>query len=99
MQLPGLTRHLGTQPPEEKKLLAACKVPMCQHLQALSDEGKMLFHANGKPARRVIAIGSRNVGNNHGYVAWERDQTPRLFMCEASHSAILPTPASHRIRS
>jgi hypothetical protein len=35
--------------------------------------------ADGKPKRRVIVIGSRNVGNNHGFVAWQKDENQKLF--------------------
>ena len=79
MVLPGLLREVPTQDPEERGQVNACKVPVEQQMQRLSADGRPLFDAEGKPVRPVIVIGSRSVGNNHGVIAWQRDQTPSLF--------------------
>lgn len=78
-QLPGLLRHVPTQDPEERRQVNACKLPVEAHLKDLSVDGRVLLDASGRPTRPIIAIGSRNVGNNHGFVAWQRDEQPRLF--------------------
>lgn len=76
--LPGLLRHVE-QDAEERKQVGECKAPVEEHLARLSAKGHGLLDADGRPARRLIAIGSRNVGNNHGYVAWQREENPKLF--------------------
>lgn len=78
-ELPGLTRGAGQQDPEERRRVGECKIPVTEHLKQLSDAGHHLLDANGNPQRRLIAIGSRNVGNNHGFLAWQRDEKPCLF--------------------
>lgn len=73
MELPGLTRHREPTAGEREEN-RKCKVPVEEHLWGLG-----LLDGAGKPLRRVIAVGNRNLGNNHGFVAWQHDQTPRLF--------------------
>lgn len=73
MELPGLTRHRKPTE-EEREENRRCKVPMEEHLKQLG-----LLDDTGKPLRRVIAVGNRNLGNNHGFVAWQSDQLPKLF--------------------
>ncbi|MDZ7412669.1 MAG: hypothetical protein ONB15_03940 [candidate division KSB1 bacterium] len=79
MALPGLLRHKGQQDPEELRRLGECKVPVEEHLRLLAERGSGLLDAEGRPKRRVVVIGSRNVGNNHGFIAWQKEETPRLF--------------------
>lgn len=73
MKLPGLLRH-RSQDSEQRKQVDECKVPVEQHLKDLG-----VMDDTHRAVKRVIAIGSRNIGNNHGYVAWQADETPRLF--------------------
>jgi len=77
-QLPGLQRHVARDPQHSDEL-ASCKMPVEEHLRRLSVGGHTLLDCEGKPKRRMIAIGCRNVGNNHGFVAWQKDQDPKLF--------------------
>jgi hypothetical protein len=70
---PGLTRHRELTS-QEREANRTCKIGFEEHLQRLG-----LLDADGRPRRRVVAIGNRNLGNNHGVVAWQADQTPRLF--------------------
>jgi hypothetical protein len=79
MSLPGLLRHVRRQDPEERESVNACKVPVEEHLRRLMADGRPLLEENGAPRRRVIAVSARSVGNNHGVVAWQKDQTPRFF--------------------
>lgn len=73
MQQAGLPRHRDRKAGEKEKN-AACKVPMDEHLKRLS-----VLDERGVPRRRVMAIGNRNLGNNHGFVAWQNDKRPKFF--------------------
>lgn len=77
-QLPGLLRHVSKQDADERRRVNECKLPVEEHLQRLSPNEHPLLAA-GKPTRPIIVIGSRNVGNNHGFIAWQQDQQPKLF--------------------
>jgi hypothetical protein len=79
MKLRGLLRHVPEQDPDERRQVNECKVAVEEHLRALSDGGRQLLSADGKPKRRIVVIGSRNVGNNHGFVAWQKDENPKFF--------------------
>jgi hypothetical protein len=79
MRLPGLLRHVAKQDSDERQQVNECKIPVEDHLKQLSDAGHDLLDANGRPTRPVIAIGSRNMGNNHGFIAWQRYENPKLF--------------------
>jgi len=73
MELPGLTRHRSpTQ--QEREENRKCKIPLEEHLKQL-----VLMDEKGRPIRPAIAIGNRNLGNNHGFVAWQCEDKPRLF--------------------
>ncbi len=50
------------------------KVSMAVHLQNLG-----ILDKTRMPLCRAIAIGNRNLGNNHGVVAWHKDKQPSLF--------------------
>jgi len=89
MKLPGLLRHIGKQDPEERKKVGDCKIPVEKHLKCLTQRGHELLDADGKPKRRVVVIGSRNVGNNHGFIAWQKDENPKLFHVQGD-------PLNHR---
>src|SRR5438874_10515177 len=73
LRQPGLTRHRESTA-EEREANRACKIAFEEHLNGLG-----LLDADGRPRRRIVAIGNRNLGNNHGVVAWQADQAPPLF--------------------
>jgi hypothetical protein len=78
MTLPGRLRHDHS----DKALLgrlSPLKTGVQHHLHDLTLNGKVLLSDDGAPLRRLIAIGARNLGNNHGVVAWQREQSPRFF--------------------
>ena len=79
--LPGLLRHTW-QDRAEREAVNACKMPVEGHLRELSRRGHGLVDDNGRPLRRVVAIGSRNTGNNHGFVAWQAGEDPPFFHVE-----------------
>jgi hypothetical protein len=79
MQLPGLVRHVPKQDPNVRRQVNDCKIPVEEHLKLLTERGQALLDHNGYPKRRVIAIGSRNVGNNHGFIAWQKNENPKPF--------------------
>src|ERR1017187_2711969 len=78
MRLPGLRRH---SPRDERfsKDVAACKKDCRAHLLELRDRGCAYVDGEGRPRRRVLVIGARNLGNNHRFVAWQNEEQPRLF--------------------
>ena len=79
MSLPGLLRHAGKQAADERSSVNKCKIPVEDHLKALNRSGAGILDDQGAPARRLLVIGCRNLGNNHGFIAWQRDETPRFF--------------------
>jgi hypothetical protein len=73
LALPGMPRHRAATVDEAERM-AAAKVPLEEHLRRME-----LVDASGRACRRAIAISNRNLGTNHGHVAWQRDQTPAVF--------------------
>jgi hypothetical protein len=73
MALPGIPRHRDATQAESEGINQA-RVPLEQHLQRLG-----IVDASAKAARRAIAITNRNLGTNHGHVAWQRGESPRTF--------------------
>ena len=73
MALPGIPRHREATDVEARGIDGA-KVPLEAHLQRLGILGN-----DGKAARRAIAVSNRNLGTNHGHLAWQRHETPRIF--------------------
>ena len=71
--LPGIPRHREASEAERRDFHAA-KVPIETHLQQMG-----LVDATGRARRRAVAISNRNLGANHGHVAWQRAETPRIF--------------------
>src|SRR5688572_5579799 len=72
MALPGMPRH--RQPSaDEARGMAEVKVPIEEHLRLLDVVGE-----DGRARRRAIAISNRNLGTNHGHIAWQRDQQPPI---------------------
>ena len=72
-QLPGMPRHRQATA-DEAAGMAACKVPLETHLLGLG-----ILGPDGSVLRRAIAISNRNLGTNHGHVAWQRGEGPRSF--------------------
>ncbi len=79
MGLPGLVRHIPEQDPAEREAVNDCKVCVEDHLRSMSTAGRPLLDGGGNPMRRLIAVGARNLGNNHNAIAWQHDLSPRLF--------------------
>lgn len=77
-QLPGLLRHVREQDAEERRKVDECKIPVEDHLKQLSNDHDLL-DVSGVPKRPILVIGSRNVGNNYGFVAWQKNEKPKLF--------------------
>jgi len=62
------------------------KVPPEEHLgpavgfeDGSAVHGLNLLDEHGRPSRRLILIGNRNLGNNPGFVAWHSEKSPQLF--------------------
>jgi hypothetical protein len=73
MTLPGIPRHReGT--PEEHQGLSACRIPIDAHLRRLG-----VLDDSGTLRKRAVAISNRNLGTNHGNLAWQRTEAPRAF--------------------
>jgi hypothetical protein len=73
MALPGIPRHRAATD-EEQRGLSACRVPIDAHLRRLG-----VLAENGGVLRRAVAMSNRNLGTNHGNLAWQRRETPRVF--------------------
>jgi hypothetical protein len=72
MSLPGMPRHREATI-EEAQGIAGAKVPIEDHLRRLG-----VVDDSGKARRRAIAVSNRNLGTNHGHVAWQRDEPPQI---------------------
>ncbi|HEX9368986.1 MAG TPA: hypothetical protein VF921_20320 [Vicinamibacterales bacterium] len=66
MALPGIPRHREATP-DEAAGLAACRVPIETHLQRLG------------VIDRAVTLSNRNLGTNHGHLAWQRGAAPPIF--------------------
>lgn len=86
MSLPGMPRHRDASSAEAQGV-ADAKLPIEAHLARLG-----VVDGEGQAQRRAIAISNRNLGTNHGHVAWQRDEQPRLFR-------ILEDPIASRVAS
>jgi hypothetical protein len=73
MALPGIPRHRSASA-DEAAGLSASRIPIEAHLQRLG-----IVSAAGPVDRPAIAISNRNLGTNHGHVAWQRTETPHIF--------------------
>jgi hypothetical protein len=73
MALAGIPRHRAATV-EEQQGLSACRVPIDAHLRRLG-----VLAEDGALLRRAVAISNRNLGTNHGNLAWQRHETPRVF--------------------
>src|ERR1700733_5723305 len=73
MSLPGIPRHREATP-GETHAVAACKIVIDEHLRHLG-----VLDAESKPQCRAVAISNRNLGANHGNIAWQRNATQPIF--------------------
>jgi hypothetical protein len=73
MALPGMPRHRDATD-DEARGIADAKQPIEAHLERLG-----VVDDEGRARRRAVAISNRNLGTNHGHVAWQRGERPRLF--------------------
>ena len=73
MALPGMPRHREATAAEAQGM-ADAKQPIETHLERLG-----VVDGDGQARGRAIAISNRNLGTNHGHVAWQRGEHPRLF--------------------
>ena len=73
MTLPGMPRHREATA-DEARGIAEAKQSIEAHLGRLGVVG-----GEGRALRRAVAISNRNLGTNHGHVAWQRSEQPRLF--------------------
>jgi hypothetical protein len=73
MALPGMPRHRAATADEARRI-ADAKQPIEQHLERLG-----VVDGEGTARRRAIAISNRNLGTNHGHLAWQRGEQPRLL--------------------
>jgi hypothetical protein len=73
MALPGIPRHRDATS-EDMHGVAACRIVIEEHLRALG-----VLDAERKPQCRAMAISNRNLGSNHGNIAWQRTATPKIF--------------------
>ena len=72
MTLAGMPRHRPASD-EEARGIAGVKRPLEEHLRELG-----VVNHEGRAAQRAIAINNRNLGTNHGHIAWQRDQQPPI---------------------
>jgi hypothetical protein len=84
--LPGMLRHRDATD-EEARGIEAAKVPIEDHLRSLGIVGE-----DGRARRRAVAVGNRNLGTNHGHLAWQRGETPPILH-------VLEDPADYATRS
>jgi hypothetical protein len=87
MGLPGLLRGATRQDQIERDRVNALKRPVGEHLEALG-----LVDPAGRALARVVAIGSRNVGNNRGFHAWQRNCEPQHFLIRGDTPFAAPLP-------
>jgi hypothetical protein len=73
MALPGIPRHREVTLAESQGF-TECKLPIEEHLRHLG-----ILDAAGKPQSRAVAISNRNLGANHGNLAWQRTVAPPIF--------------------
>ena len=73
LALPGMPRHREATAAEGRGMEEA-KVPLETHLARLG-----VVDESGRARRKVVAVGNRNLGTNHGHVAWQRGEEPPVF--------------------
>ena len=93
MSSPGFLRGPADQDPIERAAIGKLKEPVQEHLARLR-----LVDDARKPLRRVIAIGSRNVGNNRCFQAWQSLELPRHFLIRGDKPFGQPTTFLTAIR-
>ncbi len=73
MTSPGMPRHRDATAAERQKV-AECKITIEEHLRQLG-----ILDSAGNLQRRAVAISNRNLGTNHGHIAWQRSAAPPIF--------------------
>ena len=73
MTLAGIPRHRETTP-DEHQGLSACRIPIDSHLRRLG-----VLDESGTLRKKAVAVSNRNLGTNHGNLAWQRAARPRVF--------------------
>jgi len=53
---------------------ADSKIVVEDHLKRLG-----ITDGSGHAQRRAVVISNRNLGTNHGHLAWQQGQSPRIF--------------------
>jgi hypothetical protein len=86
LALPGMPRHRRPTG-EEARAMDAAKVPIETHLRALG-----MTAEDGRARMRAVVISNRNLGTNHGHLAWQRGETPPIVR-------VLEDPADYTSRS
>jgi len=66
--------------PPEKHLGAEMTFDEAERTPAAAGLG--LLDEHGRPLRRLVLIGNRNLGNNLWFVAWHKDKNPHCFHLE-----------------
>lgn len=74
LELPGIPRHREATP-DEAAAIAGATIPLEQHLIQMG----IIAPPAAAPLRRAVAISNRNLGTNHGHLAWQRAASPRCF--------------------
>ena len=73
MSLAGMPRHRAASESETRGI-ESVKAPIDDHLRRLA-----IVDGQGKVQQRAIAISNRNLGTNHGHMAWQRLEAPPVF--------------------
>lgn len=73
ISMPGMPRHREASA-AECQAVAECKIVIEDHLRHLG-----ILDAAGCPKCRAVAISNRNLGANHGNIAWQRTASPPIF--------------------
>jgi hypothetical protein len=69
----GIRRYKVVPEDHLKAAVSLCEAP------GHAVHGLNLLDAEGRPTRRLILIGNRNLGNNCWFVAWHQHKDPRCF--------------------
>ena len=86
MALPGMPRHRQASV-EEARGMAEAKEPIESHLRRLE-----IVDETGRARRRAVAVSNRNLGTNHGHLAWQSGETPPILR-------IAEDPAAYPVHS
>lgn len=75
-KLQGIKRY---KVPPEDHLELTVSFEGCGAVYRVNQPNDQLVDEHGLPARRLILVGNRNLGNNLWFVAWHKDQNPRCL--------------------